>query len=343
VAAVAAALCMVDMMTGHSVSYSLGIRTAHASIRPQTASSSEPESRSVTLASLTKEEGLPAVVPAAPAKVPDLRALYAPSETPASPAPKPVAAPTSVVAAPPVVSAPTILASLPAAEAAATTAEPDDADAPPAGSGTAEVIALTSPANAPTDSEEETSEVERIPLPLPAPKRPPPPPTPAQRLHLDAKGRARAELCLARAIYFEARGEQVRGQIAVAQVVMNRVFSPYYPNDVCGVIYQNASHHLACQFTFACDGKRKNIDEPHAWVRAKHIAKATLDGKIWEPEVAKATHYHAVYVHPNWTREMHKLVRFGIHNFYRPWRWGDGRHETTWSNVVHTAARAKIF
>ena len=78
--------------------------------------------------------------------------------------------------------------------------------------------------------------------------------SPADRLGLVGKPRARAEKCLANAVYFEARGEPVRGQMAVAQVVMNRVFSGFYPNDVCGVVYQNANRHLACQFTFACDG-----------------------------------------------------------------------------------------
>ena len=87
-----------------------------------------------------------------------------------------------------------------------------------------------------------------------------------------APARAKAEKCLANAVYFEARGEPVRGQIAVAQVVMNRVFSPFYPNDVCGVVYQNAHRHLACQFTFACDGIPDIVTEPDAWERAKRIA-----------------------------------------------------------------------
>ena len=56
----------------------------------------------------------------------------------------------------------------------------------------------------------------------------------------------------------------MRGQIAVAQVVLNRVFSPFYPNDVCGVVYQNANRHLGCQFTFACDGIPDVITEPDA-------------------------------------------------------------------------------
>src|SRR6185312_988713 len=106
--------------------------------------------------------------------------------------------------------------------------------------------------------------------------------SPANRLGLTGKRRAKAEKCLADAIYFEARGEPIRGQMAVAQVVMNRVFSGRYPNNVCGVVYQNANRHLACQFTFACEGKNLNrIDEPEMWSQAKRIAKDTLDGKIW--------------------------------------------------------------
>ena len=165
-------------------------------------------------------------------------------------------------------------------------------------------------------------------LPPPAPGLPPP--SPAQRLKLEGKERAKAERCLANAIYFEARGELERGQMAVAQVVINRVFSGFYPNDICGVVYQNAGRHLACQFTFACDGRSKSINERGAWARANRIAKQTLDGQIYVPEVAKSTHYHAVYVHPNWVGEMKKLVRFGIHNFYRPIAWGAGAELPTW-------------
>ena len=105
-------------------------------------------------------------------------------------------------------------------------------------------------------------------------------------LNLDAK-RVKAEKCLAEAVYFEARGEPVRGQIAVAQVVLNRVFSGYYPNNVCGVVYQNAHRHLACQFTFACDGIRDMVNEPDMWERANEIAKETLDGKLWLPRSAR--------------------------------------------------------
>ena len=167
-----------------------------------------------------------------------------------------------------------------------------------------------------------------VPMPIPAPGVPPP--SPAQRLKLDDKDYAKAERCLANAVYWESRSEPVKGQEAVAQVVMNRVFSGFYPNDVCSVVYQNAHRHLACQFTFACDGKRKVINERGAWARANRIAKQTLDGRIYVPAVAKSTHYHATYVHPYWTREMRKMVRYGIHNFYRPYAWGNGAGEPVW-------------
>ena len=132
----------------------------------------------------------------------------------------------------------------------------------------------------------------------------------------------------------------MRGQIAVAQVVMNRVFSGYYPNDVCGVVYQNAHRHLACQFTFACDGIPDRITEHDAWARAKRISAATLDGAVWLPEIGKATHYHAYWVHPWWVRTMRKLSRIGVHTFYRPRRWGDGADAPSWGSAQATAEAA---
>lgn len=119
------------------------------------------------------------------------------------------------------------------------------------------------------------------------------PKTPAERLGLDAKSRHKAERCLTDAIYFESRGETKRGQIAVAQVVMNRVFSGFYPNNVCGVVYQNTHRHNACQFTFACDGIKDVVIEPDMWAQAQQIARDTLDGKLWLHDIGKSTHYHA--------------------------------------------------
>jgi spore germination cell wall hydrolase CwlJ-like protein len=176
-------------------------------------------------------------------------------------------------------------------------------------------------------------------LTLPLPK---PPLSPAQRLELQGKDYDKAEKCLAQAIYFEARNEPARGQQAVAQVVLNRVFSPYYPKDVCSVVYQNAHRHLSCQFTFACDGKPETVNEQGAWARANRIATQTLNAKVWLPEVDKATHYHAAYVRPNWIRDMKVMVRYGLHTFYRPRNWGDGSNEAHWGTPANSVKPATV-
>ena len=163
--------------------------------------------------------------------------------------------------------------------------------------------------------------------------------TPAARLGLfDEKSRAKSEKCLAEAVYFEARGEAVRGQMAVAQVVLNRAFSGKYPDTVCGVVYQNKHRHLACQFTFACDNNKDVIREPDMWERAKKIARAMLDGQIWLPEVDKSTHYHAYWVRPSWVSEMKKMYKTGVHTFYRPRAWGNGSDAPSWGSAAETAA-----
>jgi hypothetical protein len=167
------------------------------------------------------------------------------------------------------------------------------------------------------------------------------PMSPAERLGLDETSRPKSEKCLADAIYFEARGEHVRGQMAVAQVVLNRTFSGKYPSTVCGVVYQNAHRHLACQFTFACDGIPDVVREPDMWDRAKTIAAEMLDGKLWLPEVGKATHYHAYWVRPGWVREMTKMHKLGVHTFYRPRKWGDGEDAPEWGDPEATLESAK--
>jgi spore germination cell wall hydrolase CwlJ-like protein len=162
--------------------------------------------------------------------------------------------------------------------------------------------------------------------------------TPAERLGLfDEKARAKSEKCIAEAVYFEARGEAVRGQIAVAQVVLNRAFSGFYPTTVCAVVYQNKHHHMACQFTFACDNIADIVREPDMWDRARKIAKAMLDGQLWLPEVDKSTHYHAYWVRPSWVSEMKKMYKFGVHTFYRPRAWGDGSDAPSWGTPAQTA------
>jgi spore germination cell wall hydrolase CwlJ-like protein len=130
------------------------------------------------------------------------------------------------------------------------------------------------------------------------------------------------QACLANAIYFEARSESLRGQAAVAQVVLNRVRNPAYPDSICGVVYQNSHWRNACQFSFACDGRKDVVTEPSHYKTAQDVAMAVSAGKIFLPEVGSSTHYYANYVHPGWARSMHKMVKIGLHIFYRTYGGG---------------------
>lgn len=123
--------------------------------------------------------------------------------------------------------------------------------------------------------------------------------------------------CLAEGIYFEARGEDVKGQAAVAQVILNRVRNPTYPDTICGVVYQNKSWRNRCQFSFACEGKTPRVSSPQHYRVAQEVALAVTAGKIFIPEVGSATHYHATYVQPGWARTMDKMKKIGLHIFYR--------------------------
>lgn len=130
------------------------------------------------------------------------------------------------------------------------------------------------------------------------------------------------QACLANGIYFEARSESLRGQAAVAQVILNRVRNPAYPNSVCGVVYQNDGWLNRCQFSFACDGRKKRIESPAAYKTAQEIAMAVTAGKIFLPEVGSSTHYYAAYVSPGWARSMKRMTRIGLHIFYRTYGGG---------------------
>ncbi len=133
---------------------------------------------------------------------------------------------------------------------------------------------------------------------------------------------AKEQKCLATAIYFEARGESLRGQAAVAQVVLNRVRNPTYPGTICGVGYQNQHLKNRCQFSFACDGKKDVITNRRSYKTAEDIAMAVTAGKIFLPEVASSTHYYAQYVSPGWARSMEKMKKIGLHIFYRTYGGG---------------------
>ncbi|MWD28744.1 cell wall hydrolase [Aquicoccus sp. SCR17] len=122
--------------------------------------------------------------------------------------------------------------------------------------------------------------------------------------------------CLAQALYFEARGETVRGMFAVAEVILNRVDSAVYPDSVCGVVNQGTGRRYECQFTYTCDGAKEVIAEPRAYARVAKVARLMLDGA---PRMLTkgATHYHTTAVTPRWARKFAKTATIGVHEFYR--------------------------
>ncbi len=127
--------------------------------------------------------------------------------------------------------------------------------------------------------------------------------------------RWRALQCLTAAIYYEAASEPDAGQRAVAQVVLNRVAHPAWPNTVCGVVYQG-SERPSCQFSFACDGSMARKPMAAFWDRARRVASDALAGYVYAP-AGLATHYHTTAVHPYWAPSLTFLGTIGAHRFYR--------------------------
>ena len=125
----------------------------------------------------------------------------------------------------------------------------------------------------------------------------------------------KAKYCLAEAVYFESRDQPDKGQRAVAQVIINRVKSPHYPSTICGVIYQNAGHRNACQFSYTCDGKTERVTEHDAWTHAQKVAEQAIEGES-HVNIGNALFYHADWVWPSWRHEMHRVGQIGEHIFY---------------------------
>ncbi|WP_235962649.1 cell wall hydrolase [Jannaschia marina] len=122
--------------------------------------------------------------------------------------------------------------------------------------------------------------------------------------------------CLAEAIYFEARGEPMQGQIAVGEVILNRVDAANYPSTICRVVNQGTGRRHACQFSYTCDGIPDTVTEPAAWEIAGKIARRLIDGAP-RPITREATHYHADYVDPHWARVYPQVAQVGRHLFYK--------------------------
>ena len=138
---------------------------------------------------------------------------------------------------------------------------------------------------------------------------------------------AEAIMCLALNVYYEARSEDMAGQIAVSQVVMNRVHSEYYPDTPCEVVYQGPTRPQwddptkqipvkhRCQFSWYCDGKSDNPTDEEAWRTAVTVAWGVFNGMV-QDKVNGALWYHADYVTPEWASEKQETTRVGTHIFY---------------------------
>lgn len=129
--------------------------------------------------------------------------------------------------------------------------------------------------------------------------------------------------CLAQAIYHEARGESETGQLAVANVIVNRARSGKFPSTLCGVIYQNADKgRYRCQFTFACDGRTDVAGERRAWDRSAQMAEAVYTEFALGEKVGavpgSALYYHTTNVRPSWADTYSAVAQIGSHIFYSP-------------------------
>ena len=124
-------------------------------------------------------------------------------------------------------------------------------------------------------------------------------------------------MCIAMAVYWEARGEPLAGRFAVAEVIMNRTHDPRYPDDACSVVYDGGETRHECEFSFFCDGKSDQPDiNSVAWYSAQLIARAVYEGRS-APVVGDATHYHTRWVHPKWARSGAVVATVNDHIFYR--------------------------
>lgn len=131
------------------------------------------------------------------------------------------------------------------------------------------------------------------------------------------------EWCLAQNIYYEARGSSRADQIAVADVVINRVQDERYPDSICEVVQQGERHangsmvRNRCQFSWYCDGKSDWPTNLDAWVIAQQIAHNMVTYGDYRGLTEGATHYHANYVNPSWARTLTLTGTIGVHKFYR--------------------------
>ena len=123
--------------------------------------------------------------------------------------------------------------------------------------------------------------------------------------------------CLAEALYFEARGEPIKGQFAVAEVILNRVDSPKFPNSICRVVNQGTGRKHGCQFSYTCDGKLERVVNRAVYDQVVGISWVMINGGMRQLS-GGATYYHTTSVQPSWARRFEHTATIGIHKFYKP-------------------------
>jgi spore germination cell wall hydrolase CwlJ-like protein len=162
-------------------------------------------------------------------------------------------------------------------------------------------------------------QLEIVALPLPQIVPQPKPAIVLAALAQPARPVAATEMnCLAEAVYYEARGETLQGQRAVAEVVARRSKERGYPRSICGVVYQDAHLVNRCQFSFACDGIQPVRRDRKAWAEAVEVAHYELTGPgRLEDLTSGATHFHTPRVRPSWSKRFVRTVQIGNHIFYR--------------------------
>lgn len=135
--------------------------------------------------------------------------------------------------------------------------------------------------------------------------------------NIEVDERSETWRCLTEAMYFEARGEGLAGQIAVGEVILNRVDSRQYPNSVCEVVSQGSGNGTACQFSYHCNGLDRQINDPLSWDQIGRVAALMLAGR---PRVLTddALYFHNTSVRPSWAQKFVRTAKIGQHVFYRP-------------------------
>ncbi|MDQ7019171.1 MAG: cell wall hydrolase [Robiginitomaculum sp.] len=137
------------------------------------------------------------------------------------------------------------------------------------------------------------------------------------KTHIEkAAAQEKALNCMAMAIYYEARSETLSGQLAVAQVVLNRVKHRAYPDNVCDVVFEGSNRNTGCQFTFTCDGSMAILPRQAGWNRSRKAAIHAMLG-MSDVTIGRATHYHTVEVQPYWSSNLLRTANIGMHVFYR--------------------------